>query len=109
MAFGLMDKDTIIIKAPVGTKARWVRQSQREGKKLSDWIQERITMSNKAITLVIPAGLDFAELKRLGDEYSKISYSYAMRATLFIREHIEDYPLYDNPGDGLPLGYAAFQ
>lgn len=34
--------DTIVIKAPAGTKARWVRQSQREGKKLSDWLAERV-------------------------------------------------------------------
>lgn len=30
--------DTIIIKAPAGTKARWVRQSQAVGLKLSDWV-----------------------------------------------------------------------
>lgn len=34
--------DTIIIKAPEGTKTRWVRQSQAEGKKLSDWVRERV-------------------------------------------------------------------
>ena len=34
--------DTIIIKAPQGTKTRWVRQSQAEGKKLSDWVREKV-------------------------------------------------------------------
>ena len=34
--------DTIIIKAPQGTKTRWVRQSQSEGKKLSDWLREKV-------------------------------------------------------------------
>jgi ribosomal protein S27AE len=34
--------DTIIIKAPAGTKARWVRQSQAQGKKLSDWVIEAV-------------------------------------------------------------------
>lgn len=33
-----MPDDTIVIKAPAGTKARWVRQSQRAGMKLSDWL-----------------------------------------------------------------------
>jgi hypothetical protein len=33
-----MSDDTIIIKAPAGTKARWVRQSQSAGLKLSDWV-----------------------------------------------------------------------
>lgn len=30
--------DTIVIKAPAGTKARWVRQSQSAGIKLSEWV-----------------------------------------------------------------------
>jgi hypothetical protein len=33
-----MPDDTIVIKAPAGTKARWVRQSQSAGLKLSDWV-----------------------------------------------------------------------
>ena len=34
--------DTIVIKAPAGTKARWVRQSQAVSMKLSDWIVQSI-------------------------------------------------------------------
>lgn len=34
--------DTIVIKAPAGTKARWVSQSQREGLKLSDWVRLQV-------------------------------------------------------------------
>lgn len=33
-----MPDDTIVIKAPAGTKARWVHQSQAQGMKLSDWV-----------------------------------------------------------------------
>ena len=36
------DKDTIIVRPQKGTKAKWVRQSQAEGKKLTDWIVERV-------------------------------------------------------------------
>lgn len=36
------DSDTIVIKAPTGTKARWVHQSQSEGRKLSDWVFDRV-------------------------------------------------------------------
>jgi hypothetical protein len=32
------DVDTIVIRAPAGTKARWVHQSQSAGLKLSDWV-----------------------------------------------------------------------
>ncbi len=41
-----MTKDTIIIKAPPGTKTRWVRQSQAQGKKLSDWIVQLVDSAN---------------------------------------------------------------
>lgn len=30
--------DTIVIKAPAGTKARWVHEAQKRGVKLSDWV-----------------------------------------------------------------------
>lgn len=35
-------QETIIITAPAGTKTRWVRQSQREGVKLSDWVIHKV-------------------------------------------------------------------
>jgi len=34
--------DTIVIKAPPGTKARWVHKSQAQGRKLSDWVREAV-------------------------------------------------------------------
>lgn len=34
--------DKIILTVPPGTKARWVRQSQAQGKKLSDWVREAV-------------------------------------------------------------------
>ena len=30
--------EKIILTVPAGTKARWVSQSQAQGKKLSDWV-----------------------------------------------------------------------
>ena len=39
-------QDTIVIKAPAGTKARWVHQSQSEGAKLSDWIVKKVEQSS---------------------------------------------------------------
>jgi hypothetical protein len=47
--------------------------------------------------------VDMGDLKRMGDLYEKKGYEYARRTSLFIRENIEDYPLYDNPGDGLDI------
>jgi hypothetical protein len=37
--------DTIVIRALTGTKARWVRQSQRDGLKLSDWVIKQVDAS----------------------------------------------------------------
>lgn len=34
--------DTIVLKVPDGTKARWVRQSQAASMKLSDWVLRQI-------------------------------------------------------------------
>ena len=38
----LVPDDTIVIKVPAGTKARWVHKSQSEGVKLSEWIARRV-------------------------------------------------------------------
>jgi hypothetical protein len=59
----------IIINAPAGTKTRWVRQSQREGRKLSDWIIERVeqSMHKKTVAIVIPADVAFSDLKMARD------------------------------------------
>ena len=40
------DKDTIIIKAPPGTKSRWVRMSQAQNQKLSDWVVQAVEKSS---------------------------------------------------------------
>lgn len=34
--------DTVVLKLPDGTKARWVRQSQSSSMKLSDWVLRQI-------------------------------------------------------------------
>lgn len=40
-----MSDDTIVIKAPAGTKARWVHQSQAQGMKLNDWVVRAIEIA----------------------------------------------------------------
>lgn len=34
--------DTIVLKAPLGTKARWVREAQARGMKLGDWVRQAV-------------------------------------------------------------------
>jgi len=66
-----MPDDTIVIKAPPGTKARWVRQSQRAGRKLSDWLITRIDAPmSKMIAIAIPADVQFADLKLARDPHT---------------------------------------
>ncbi len=54
-----MPDDAIIhLRVPAGTKARWVRQAQREGQKLSDWIMQRMEQAAHpkvtTTTVIIP-------------------------------------------------------
>lgn len=59
-----MTHDTIVIRAPAGTKARWVRQSQQTGQKLSDWIIQRIEAPmTKLFGITIPPEVKFSDLK----------------------------------------------
>ena len=37
-----MSDALIHLRVPAELKARWVRQSQAEGKKLSDWVREKV-------------------------------------------------------------------
>jgi len=47
--------EKIILTVPAGTKARWVSQSQAQGKKLSDWVCEAVERpANKAATSPCP-------------------------------------------------------
>jgi len=38
-------QDMIIVKAPLGTKSRWVHLSQKRSLKLNDWLIEHIERS----------------------------------------------------------------
>lgn len=74
-----MPDDTIIIKAPAGTKARWVRQSQREGAKLSDWVvkhMEASIMAQQITRLSVPVGVDFADLRLARDASGTVSFAW---------------------------------
>ena len=62
--------DIIVITAPAGTKARWVRQSQREGSKLSGWIIKQVesAMTHQIqARIIIPEDVQFADLKMSRD------------------------------------------
>jgi len=50
------DQDTIVIRAPAGTKARWVHQSQKEGAKLSDWVVKKVEHDQRSIPSPSRAG-----------------------------------------------------
>jgi len=38
----MKDKSYIHLRVPAATKARWVRDSRAEGKRLTDWITQKI-------------------------------------------------------------------
>lgn len=49
-----MTDSLIHLRVPAATKARWVRQSRTEGKRLTDWITEKVerTMSKTAQEII---------------------------------------------------------
>lgn len=50
-----MKESYIHMRVPATTKARWVRQSRNEGKRLTDWITEKVekSMSKKTTQNII--------------------------------------------------------
>ena len=56
----MTDHDTIVIRAPSGTKTRWVRQSQAQHRKLSDWILDAVDRpANKIMAVPCPSCRSF--------------------------------------------------
>lgn len=56
-----MPDDTIVIKAPAGTKARWVRAAQRHGLKLSDYIVRSVDLPANKIARIGLSAVEWLE------------------------------------------------
>ena len=98
----MIDKDTIIINAPAGTKTRWVRQSQREGRKLSDWVIERVEARHmKSVIIVIPQDVDFADLKMSRDKTGAIHFDWAPIERICAASGVDISLLRDQPEDNV--------
>ncbi len=106
--------DTIVITAPAGTKNRWVRQSQREGQKLSDWIINHVEASMPHQTqakIIIPGDVQFADLKMARDpETGDMAFDWAPIARICqasgIDMHLFQAQSEDNVGGLLAQWYA---
>ncbi len=83
--------DTIVIKTPAGTKARWVRQAQSEGKKLSDWITQRMEQAvHPKVTGIARADVDVQRAVIAEREAcAKVCDDKAMRCETRAQEAIE--------------------
>lgn len=98
-----MTDDTIIIKAPAGTKSRWVRQSQRAGQKLSDWITSRVEAQSmkQLVAIVIPGDLPFSDLKLARDADGSVSFDWAPIERICAASGLDVALLRDQPEDNL--------
>lgn len=105
-----MSDDTIIIKATAGTKARWVRQSQREGRKLSDWLIERVEAQpmTQIVTIVIPADLPFSSLKLARTPDGAVSFDWAPIERICEASGVDISLLRDQPEDNLASVLTAW-
>ena len=95
--------DTIVIKAPAGTKARWVRQSQRAGRKLSDWLIDRIEAPmSKMIPVSIPADVSFSDLNLARDpKTGDVSFDWVPIERICSASGMNVALLRDQPEDNL--------
>lgn len=75
-------------------KARWVRESRAAGMRLTDWIVSRVDAQpvTKLITVAIPPGLAFADLKLARDADGMVSFDTAVIARIEV-------------ASGLPVGH----
>ena len=101
-----MPDDTIIIKAPAGTKARWVRKkSQRDGMKLSDWIIQRteqtMTTQKSVAVATIPDDVQFSDLKLARDADGHVSFDWGPIERICAASGIDVAVLRDGPDDNV--------
>lgn len=105
-----MPDDTIVIKAPAGTKARWVRKSQRDGRKLSDWLIDRIEAPmSKMIPVSIPPDVRFDDLKLARDtESGDVSFDWTPIERICAASGIDVGLLRDQSEDNLAALLTAW-
>jgi hypothetical protein len=103
--------DTIVIKAPAGTKARWVRQSQRAGMKLSDWViqnVERPMPDTSPAAAVIPADVLFSDLKLARDADGQVSFDWRPIERICAASGLDIGLFRDGPEDNLAALLASW-
>jgi len=97
-----MMTDTIVLKVPAGTKARWVRESQTKGQKLSDWVVMRVearpmtarqildTISDKTGAGLTAQGFDLFPSDLISIEKLHATYDFQSAGRLLMRVFPED-------------------
>ena len=71
------DDATIHLRVPAALKARWVRESRAAGRRLTDWIIERVEAKMHQ-TILIPADLAFADLRLARNPDGAVSFDSAI-------------------------------
>lgn len=73
-----MTESLIHLRIPAAIKGRWVRASRAAGMRLTDYITAAVEayMQHKTFTLVIPDGLEFAELGLARDSDGALSFNW---------------------------------
>lgn len=70
-----MSPDSLIhLRVPAATKGRWIRASRAAGMRLTDWIIQAVEAQMQKI--IIPAGLQFADLKLARDSDGSVSFDW---------------------------------
>lgn len=107
-------KDTIVIMAPKGTKARWVRQSQAEGAKLTDWVIKHVEASVQRshqvqVRITVPPSVNFADLRLTRDSQTgSLHFDWAPLQRICDASGIDIALLRDQPEDNVAGVLAAW-
>jgi hypothetical protein len=94
---------TIHISTTAARKAAWVRESRAEGKRLGDWIIERVEASmHKVVPISIPPDLSFADLKLARDPRTgDVSFDTAVISSIEAASGLPDGYFLGQPEDAL--------
>jgi hypothetical protein len=101
----MTDDALIHLRVPASLKARWVRESRAAGLRLTDWIVQNVEASMikkpTPMTIAIPEGLRFSDLKLARDPDGHVSFDWAPIERICRVNNLDVALFQDGPEDNL--------
>jgi len=101
----MTDAALIHLRVPASLKARWVRESRAADMRLTDWIIQRVEQpvphQTTIATAVIPAGVQFSDLKLARDTDGNVSFDWGVIERICVASGQDVAVFRDGPEDNL--------